>query len=169
MKLNFKKLLLWTSVTISLLLIGLIFISQLMPESVPSETSSNSHLNKSSMQTVSAKIHTTQFTLYSPQTASERQVGLAAFDSLQAHEGMIFKGLQPDSLSIWMKNMKFDIDVIWLDENDTITYIEKSISKNSYQKIYQNPTSAPSTYLIELPAGTVEQMTINLGDKVTLQ
>ena len=39
---------------------------------------------------------------------------------------MLFIFSQPDFYPFWMKDMKFPIDIIWLDENLQIINIEKT-------------------------------------------
>lgn len=107
------------------------------------------------------------FYLYTPRSATERHTGLSAFSSIAPNEGMIFYGLPDDHLAIWMKDMSFAIDVIWLDHHDRIVHSEQHVTPDSYPTMYQNPPSRPASYLIELPSGTVERLSLDRGDTVT--
>ena len=53
--------------------------------------------------------------------------GLSNKSSLKENEGMLFV-LNPSSRrGFWMKDMKFPIDVIWLNENKEIIHIKKRL------------------------------------------
>ena len=43
--------------------------------------------------------------------------GLAVKDHLQEKEGMLFVFQKPAQYHFWMKDMKFPIDIIWMDAN----------------------------------------------------
>jgi len=56
-----------------------------------------------------------------------RREGLSVKDSLEENEGMLFvfeeKNIKP---SFWMKDMKFAIDIIWID-NEKIVQINENV------------------------------------------
>lgn len=120
------------------------------------------------MPIVSATIAGKTFRLHAPQTLEQRQTGLAAFNSIADDEGMIFRGIRPGVQSFWMKNMKFDIDILWVDANNQIVHIVQAVSKDSYPKTVQNPSSKPSSYVIELQAETCLRYGITSGQTVNL-
>ena len=113
------------------------------------------------MDTVSAMIGDTSFTLYRPTGTEQLTTGLGAFSSLPPDRGMIFLDLPEGVQSMWMKNMKFDIDMVWVGRDDRVIHIVQDVSKDSYPKIFQNPAARPSKYVIELPAGSCEKHNIN--------
>ncbi len=119
-----------------------------------------------SLPTVNAFIDTKPYVLYAPNSVDEQRRGLAIFDQISDNEGMIFRGNPVGQQGIWMKDMKFDIDVLWIDKDNTIIYLEKNISKASYPKIYQNPENTSSAYIIELASGQIEKNGFSLGEIV---
>ncbi len=66
--------------------------------------------------------------------------------------------------SIWMKDMNYSIDIIWVNEKNKIVHIVKEASPDSY------PTSftpdAPALYVIETASGFVAKNNIKVGDDV---
>ncbi len=123
---------------------------------------------RSEMPIVSATIGTGTFRLHAPQDEQGRKTGLAAFDSLAQDEGMILRGMPVGRQSIWMKNMKFDIDVLWVNKDNQIIYIVQGMSKSDQQTIYHNPVNAPSAYVIELPDESCNKYGIATGQLVTI-
>jgi len=45
---------------------------------------------------------------------SEKAVGLAKYSHLEQGRAMLFRFPKPDKYPFWMKNMKFDIDIVWI-------------------------------------------------------
>jgi uncharacterized membrane protein (UPF0127 family) len=64
-----------------------------------------------------------------------------------------------------MKDMRFNLDIMWLDENFTITgIIEDAPACKTDCQVYQ----ANATYVLEVNAGTVKSLGIRLNDTVRL-
>ena len=68
--------------------------------------------------------------------------------------------------SIWMKDMNYPIDIMWIEKGGKIVHIEKDVSPDSYPKSFSSPISA--WYVIEANAGFVASSSIQVGDKMTL-
>lgn len=120
------------------------------------------------MPKVSVTIGEKKFWLYTPSNDEERQRGLAAFDKIGANEGMIFRGLPEGKQTFWMKDMKFDIDILWVNKNNEVIHILYDASKNSYPTKFENPPTRPSSYVIELTAGASEKNGIAPGSIVKI-
>lgn len=75
------------------------------------------------------------------------------FDSLAYH-------------SIWMKDMKYPIDIMWVDEAGTIVHIAKNVPPESYPETFSPPT--PALYVIEAVAGFASTHALTVGTSVTL-
>src|SRR3989338_5744277 len=57
-----------------------------------------------------------------------REKGLSGHKPILDNEGMFFVFDKPDNYGFWMKDMQFPIDIIWLNKDLKIIYIEKSVS-----------------------------------------
>ena len=66
--------------------------------------------------------------------------------------------------SIWMKDMNYAIDIIWVAKAGQIVHIKKNVTPETYPESFASPK--PAWYVIETPAGFVEKSGIELGDKV---
>lgn len=87
-----------------------------------------------------------------------RQNGLSGRDKLDEGKGMMFVFDNIQEQCIWMKDMKFNIDVVWISDAKTITHIEKNVSPSTYPKSF----CYKSKYVLELPAGVADNL--NLKD-----
>lgn len=109
------------------------------------------------------------FTLLVTKSESERAIGLSAIDKLPKNYGMLFK-VYPGS-GIWMKDMKYPIDIIWVDSENQISYLVDSAQPSSYPEIiYKNPSqsSANDAYIIEINSGEIKRLQLKLGDEIIL-
>ncbi|MCD5381435.1 MAG: DUF192 domain-containing protein [Candidatus Pacebacteria bacterium] len=68
--------------------------------------------------------------------------------------------------SVWMKDMNYAIDIIWVAKDGSIVHIEENVSPDSYPEAYSSPT--PAFYVIETVSGFVDYNQTVLGDKVVL-
>ena len=60
-----------------------------------------------------------------PTTQELMGKGLAVKNELKENESMLFVFDKPEKHSFWMKDMKFPIDIIWLDSNGKVVHIEE--------------------------------------------
>lgn len=99
-------------------------------------------------------------------TAEEREKGLSGHASLVEDEGMLFVFPESGRHAFWMKDMGFSIDIIWISESKEIVHIERNVSPESYPAIF-TPRDE-SLYVLEVPAGFVEENSVRIGDTVIL-
>ncbi len=100
------------------------------------------------------------------QTAEQKITGLSHRPSLAEGRGMLFIFDTDDTHGIWMKDMRFPIDIIWIDAAMKVVHIEKSVAPNTYPEVFTSPT--PARYVLEVPAGYTKGR-IHIGDTVTLK
>ena len=72
----------------------------------------------------------------------------------------------PGSHSIWMKDMNYALDIIWVAEEGGIVHIEEAVTPESFPTSFSSPT--PAWYVIEANSGFVLENNIKLGDKIIL-
>jgi uncharacterized membrane protein (UPF0127 family) len=108
----------------------------------------------------------TSVTLDIADTDLERILGLGGRDSLPKNHGMLFIFEEKAEHGIWMKDMKFSIDIIWLNEYSEVIYIERNVSPNTFPKVFG--PQKPSSYVLEFNAGFVSRNNIKVGDKFVL-
>ncbi|MFZ2621426.1 MAG: DUF192 domain-containing protein [Minisyncoccia bacterium] len=93
-----------------------------------------------------------------------RTLGLSGHAQLKDDEGMFFIFPKSGIYGFWMKDMLFPIDIIWVDENFKIIHIEKSISPDTYPKVFL--PESPSKYVLEVLAGETLKVDLKIGDKI---
>jgi len=95
-------------------------------------------------------------------TEIEKENGLSGREKLEENEGMLFVFEKESYYGFWMKDMKFPLDIAWLDESKKIIYIEKNISPETYPKVFNSPR--PAAYILETNARFFENSGIKVGD-----
>lgn len=97
----------------------------------------------------------------------EHVMGLSGRTKLPENYGMLFVFAEPSDACFWMKDMNFDLDILWFDENKKLIHQVQQISRDSYPKSYCSATLAK--YVVELDSGNSVARGIKLGDTLTLQ
>lgn len=91
----------------------------------------------------------------------ERYVGLSNTESLGNDEGMLFVHGGEDNHTIVMRDMAFPIDVIFVDENRTITSIHHAETDAS-------PMTGRSKWTVEAPYNWTVRNDVSTGDSVRI-
>lgn len=97
-------------------------------------------------------------------TSVDRERGLSGRDELVADKAMVFPYEMVGNQCFWMKNMKFAIDILWLDEQNRISFIEHSVDPASYPQNFCHTAKN----VVELQAGTTNRLNVKVGDQVDL-
>ena len=92
-----------------------------------------------------------------------RGQGLGDRKSLPQDQGMFFIFEKSENHPFWMREMQFPLDIIWLDENYKVVYIEKNIDPATYPKSFG--PDVPTQYVLEINAGWTEKNKINAGSQ----
>lgn len=99
-------------------------------------------------------------------TTETRTKGLSGTPYLPKGVVKLFVFEESQEWSFWMKDMKYPIDIIWVDVTGKIVHIEKSVSPNSYPLSFV--PHKPARYVVETAAGFVEQNKIEVGGTVII-
>jgi hypothetical protein len=97
-------------------------------------------------------------------TVPEKVRGLSGRPPLKAGQGMLFVYERPQVIGIWMKEMRFPLDIVWIHEG-RIVKIEKHappLKPGGPERVY----SAVGDLVLEVPAGFADQHGIREGDPV---
>ena len=99
---------------------------------------------------------------------ASRERGLSGVNSLGPNEALLMVFEYESDWGVWMKNMKFPIDIVWLDEAKKVVHIVKNASPEySTDKTFK--PNKPAKYVLELPAGTVVSDAINVNSLAIFQ
>lgn len=105
-------------------------------------------------------------------TAEERKVGLTKYDTLGKNQGMFFTFEEKDVKPVfWMKDMKFPIDIIWIDDGKIIE-ITKDVPVArqglAEAKIPKYQPAQTVDYVLEVAANEAARLGIKVGDSIQI-
>ncbi len=83
-------------------------------------------------------------------------------------DGMLFVLGQSRIPLFWMKDMLFDLDMVWLDDNqvvDITTNVPRPQPNTPDHQLPLYQPRQPANLVLELPAGMVDQLDIQIGDQ----
>ena len=102
-------------------------------------------------------------------TEHKRSMGLAYTEKMDENSGMLFIFDETGEKNFWMRDMYFNIDIIWLDENKQVVGFFENVKKESYNsknpelsKIYRSPEN--TKYVLEVNAGMIDKLKIKSSD-----
>jgi uncharacterized membrane protein (UPF0127 family) len=107
---------------------------------------------------------------YIASTDEQRVKGLSVKDSLAENEAMLFVFDYESDHTFWMKNMKFPIDIIWIDSDKSVVHIEPNLQPCNSELFC--PTYKPigeSLYVLETTGGFAERHDIVKGTMVDFE
>ncbi len=101
-------------------------------------------------------------------TAVQKQNGLMGRKQLGDAEGMLFVYDSEIRPAFWMKNMLIPLDFVWLDRKGQVVDLHRDVPPCG-KECPSIVSRAPLTYVLEIPAGTVQKSGIEIGDHAVIQ
>lgn len=94
--------------------------------------------------------------------------GLGGRESIGS-DGMLFVLPQREVAKFWMKDMRFELDFVWIDGNKVVGILPNIFPQPGLPDSRLNVYSSgiPVTHVLELPSGDTVKRGIVVGDKVT--
>jgi len=114
-------------------------------------------------------IKSTCFNVEIAKTEAEREKGLMFRQSLAENSGMLFVFEKPGVFPFWMKNTLIPLDMVWINEDKKVVFIQKNAQpcvEGTICEIIDSRVQAG--YVLEVNAGESDKLGISKGDKVVL-
>lgn len=109
------------------------------------------------------------FKLEIAKTPEKRDEGLGDRDSMPEGEGMIFLLDSSEGNAMWMKGMRFPLDVVWIYGKKVVDIMPnvktEPLTAGKDLTVYR-PVS-PTDIFIELNAGEVAKTNLHVGDSIS--
>ncbi|MGC8652264.1 MAG: DUF192 domain-containing protein [Candidatus Micrarchaeia archaeon] len=98
-------------------------------------------------------------------TPSKRAIGLMFRRSIGSSECMLFIFPRERRYGIWMHNMLFPIDILWLDSDMRVVDMKENAKRCALFDCVTYTPKRAAKYVLEFNAGTIEKARIKLGTK----
>lgn len=99
-------------------------------------------------------------------TDEERQLGLMFRPKINDDQGMLFIFEEESRHSFWMRNMRFAIDILWLDKDRRIVHIEPQVPPCGQDPCPSYPTPQPARFVLEIRSGGAAAHKLKLYDRL---
>lgn len=97
-------------------------------------------------------------------TEASREQGLSGRTGLAPNTGMLFVFPYASIWGMWMKDMQFSLDMLWVGPDGTIVELKKDLAPDTYPESFAS--TEPALYVIELPAGYISAHNLMKGETV---
>lgn len=97
-------------------------------------------------------------------------LGLSGRDAIGA-DGMLFLFNKKRNVTFWMKEMNFNLDIIWIADNRVIGILQNVPKPESGTALTDLPVYSPEKAInavLEIPAGDAKKLGIEIADEVKL-
>lgn len=98
---------------------------------------------------------------------AERILGLSNRENIGPADGMLFVFEQPGRYGFWMKDVKFSLDIIWINDGRVVDFVELAPPVSGVPATTYYPPIEIDRVL-ELPGGTVRRYNIDKGSPVEI-
>ncbi len=154
---------------VCLLILTFLSIKLFWPTKAPTQNSSLPKKQLEILVTDSAgKTKAIKLQVELAQTKQELELGLSNRDSLEEGTGMYFELGSRQIANFWMKDMRFPIDIIWIDENKIVGIEKNAPATKDSIKIATFSSPSEITNVLEVNAGFSDKNSIKAGDRVKL-
>ena len=101
-------------------------------------------------------------------TEIRRQRGLSFEDNMALDKGMLFIFDEEGQHPMWMKDMNFPLDMVWINDDSKIVAISAEVQPCGEGVCSTFSNSDPARYVLELNSGIVKELGLKLGDSVEI-
>ena len=102
-------------------------------------------------------------------TPEKRSLGLGKRDKLEKGWGMLFVFEKRIPHSFWMKNMRFPIDIIWLDNQRIVELAENVPPPQEGESPKVREPRLPSNFVLEIESGQARALGLKVGQMLSYQ
>ncbi|HEY3094247.1 MAG TPA: DUF192 domain-containing protein [Nitrososphaera sp.] len=106
------------------------------------------------------------------ETAAEQQRWMTfRHDQLPLDTAMLIKYDRPDLYEVWMLNVEYNLDLIWIDEHGNVVYMKKDVPpcSNVVETVSCTyKTTKQALYVVAATSGFIDEHHISVGSKMTI-
>ena len=96
----------------------------------------------------------------------DRQLGLMFRPKMNDDQAMLFVFEEESGHAFWMKNMRFPIDILWLDKDRRIVHIERQVPPCGQDPCPSYPSPQPARFVLEIRSGGAAARKLSLYDRL---
>lgn len=127
-------------------------------------------VNKNPLPKSHVTIDKQTFSVEVATTSAQQELGLSGRASLPQNQGMLFVFPVADRYPFWMKEMKFPLDMLFINNNKIVTIFHDVPAPKDPSNTNTLPVYAPdgaANQVLEINAGLSKKYNFKKGDTVT--
>ena len=101
-------------------------------------------------------------------TVAEQEKGLMFQTQLDERQGMLFVFNEEKKYTFWMKNTLIPLDLIWINKDKKVVFISQNALPCNQDNCPNIEPSENAQYVLEVNAGVVQEIGLQIGDKVMI-
>jgi uncharacterized membrane protein (UPF0127 family) len=105
------------------------------------------------------------YSLLIADTQTSRTQGLSGMTEFHFDQAMLFVFDEQKERCMWMKDMRFNIDIMWLDSAYKVTGLEHNVTPATFPKSFCHE----GKYVLEFTAGELARTGAKVGETVNLR
>ena len=94
-----------------------------------------------------------------------RRKGLGGRLGMDENYAMLFVFDNSDRHQMWMKDMNFSVDIIWINERKRVVHVRHNVKPDTEPYEKYSPT-VPARYVLEVKAGVAKRAGVTVGSPV---
>lgn len=124
-------------------------------------------INKTPVPNSKVTIDNHAFSVEVATTSAQLQKGLSGRATLPKDQGMLFIFKSSARYPFWMKDMKFPLDMIFINNNKIVTIFQNvPVPQQGKTNLPIYAPTSPANQILEINAGLVKQYDFKKGDTV---
>lgn len=101
-------------------------------------------------------------------TSEQKRKGLMHREELKEDKGMLFINSEEYICGFWMKNVKFPLDIIWIDKDKKVVFISKNTPSCLKDPCPSVKPDKKAKYVLEIKGGISEKIGLDEGDQLDI-
>lgn len=98
------------------------------------------------------------------ESEAARQKGLSGRKKINQDQGMLFVFTRNEPQSIWMKGMRFPLDIIWLDKDKKAIWIKENAEPCEEGNCEIFTSDKDAKFVLEINAGEAKKLGLKIGE-----
>ena len=98
---------------------------------------------------ITIEIGNKKYKVQEARTEEEKEKGLQGVTELPEDEGMLFYFEPPEDISMWMKDTLIPLDIVFINDDEEVVYVEEGVPNTETQMTVQNVA-----YVLEVNSGS---------------
>lgn len=119
------------------------------------------------MKQAAVSIGEKEVTAWIADTEELRTRGFSGVEEISSDQGMLFVFERSGFYGFWMNEMLMPLDMIWIDDEWNVVYIEKGVAPETFPQTFFPTRSA--RYVLEVRSGFSDEFGVEVGDQVAVE